>query len=180
MWYLREVFKVRKHIHVSEWIYSNNRTVSWSFLYMEKRMAELITVCVKKVYRPWGGERKTVSNDVHKAVHEASTNCYTHLSHWWADELLHVGTSLSSLCLLWYETRWEKGSLLQSVPGKRRHTVYVKIQFHTSRQNKKKCVGRKKQHVAMQNILCKSRWQTSPFSKVISLTSGTHLSWAQV
>lgn len=50
--YLRKVFKVRKHIHVPERVYSDNGTVSWSFLDVEKRMAELITVRVQEVYGP--------------------------------------------------------------------------------------------------------------------------------
>lgn len=57
--YLRKVFKVRKHIHVPEWVYSDNRTVSWSFLDVEQRMAELIAVCMQEVYGPWAKERET-------------------------------------------------------------------------------------------------------------------------
>lgn len=51
MWNLLEVFEVRKHIHVSERVYSDDGTVSRSFLDMEERMAELLAVCVQEVYR---------------------------------------------------------------------------------------------------------------------------------
>lgn len=52
--YLLEVFEVGEDIHVSEWVYGDNGTVSWRFLDMEQRMAELIAVRMKEVYWPWG------------------------------------------------------------------------------------------------------------------------------
>lgn len=58
--YLREIFEVRKDVHMSEWVYSYNRTVRWSFLDMKQRVAEFITVCMKEVYRPWEEERNIV------------------------------------------------------------------------------------------------------------------------
>lgn len=48
-----KVFEVGKDIHVSEGVYSNDRTVSWSFLDMEQRMAKLVAVRVQEVYRPF-------------------------------------------------------------------------------------------------------------------------------
>ena len=51
-WYLLEVFKVGKDVHVSERVYSYDRTVSWSFLDVEQRMTELLTVRMQEVYRP--------------------------------------------------------------------------------------------------------------------------------
>lgn len=118
-WYLLEVFEVRKDIHVSKWVYSNDRTVRRSFLDMEQRMTELLAVCMQEVYGPWGGDINVMStSSVYRAAWLMSKWTHTHLSHWWAGEPLLVGTSLSSLRLLWRGIRWGKGFLLQSAPGK--------------------------------------------------------------
>lgn len=50
--YLREIFEVGEDIHVSEGVYSDDGTVSRSFLDVEQRVAELLAVRVQEVYRP--------------------------------------------------------------------------------------------------------------------------------
>lgn len=68
-WYLLEVFEVRKDIHVSKWVYSNDRTVRRSFLDMEQRMTELLAVCMQEVYGPWGGDINVMStSSVYRAA----------------------------------------------------------------------------------------------------------------
>lgn len=49
--YLLNVSELRVHIHVSERVYSNDRTVCWRLLDVQQWVTELFTVRMQKVYR---------------------------------------------------------------------------------------------------------------------------------
>lgn len=167
---------------MSEWIYSNNRTVSWSFLDMEKRMAELITVRMKEVYRPWERVKKVTT-----------MLCIQDCPYPWQVQIIiqHSPFSLMSCratscwnlsklsvsSLIWNKIRKGIPSSVSSCKNTPTDNLHMYYKYCYTLHHTK---IEKKQDIIFNTVGLKCRRQTSPFSKVISLTRGTHLSWAQV
>lgn len=55
---------------MSERVNSDDGTVSWSFLDMEQRVAELFAVSMQKVYGPYGEHVDVVSNAYKGLLHK--------------------------------------------------------------------------------------------------------------